>query len=105
MTDIKMFKLIASTNLPESLYQQLEPHLESLLDDISSHEQIDEYFSYDNQKQLNQLKFEFRESVSSMWPAFARERWPEVDNYFDLEKAKQADYFSFLEFYSSKISK
>ena len=98
MTDIKMFKLIASTNLLESLYQQLEPQLDSLFEMASMAEESDFLESKYYHERLRELKIEFEESVSSMWPAFARERWPEVDNYFDLEKAKQADYFSFLEF-------
>ena len=92
MTDIKTFKHITSTNLPESLYQQLEPHLDSLLNVISYDGQLNEQYSYlrekDNHKRLKQLDAEFMESVFPMWLVFTRERWSDVDNYFNLEESK-----------------
>ena len=84
MTDIKIFKEIAAKNLPKVLFQMLDPHLNSLFDEISKAEEEARKIASEessNEAHLEMIQFEFHELVSSMWPAFARERWPEVDGY------------------------
>jgi hypothetical protein len=92
MTDITKFKEIASTKLPKSLYQQLEPHLDGLFDSIEMEDEFNYRSEEANQERLRDLKIEFEESFYSMWPDFARERWPEIDHYFILEESNKYEY-------------
>jgi hypothetical protein len=89
MTDIKIFKEIASKKLPEYLFEELEPHLESLLKAISGAENEAREYEYHikevNRERYRSLQDEFAETMKPLWPAFARERWPEIDKYYNFE--------------------
>ncbi len=88
MTDIKIFKEIASTNLPGALYQELEPHLNSLHEAISWAEYMEQEYEYHiaevNSQRFRKLRDEFEVTIRPLWSAFARERWPEIDKYFAI---------------------
>ena len=96
MTEITLFKSIASKNLPESLYEQLEPHLTSLFKHIDERVLLDQLIEQETQGRLSEAKEAFFESVIPMWPAFAREHWPDIEEFFDLKKT--ANYFCWFKF-------
>jgi hypothetical protein len=102
MTDTKIFKEIASTNLPELLYQQLEPHLDSLHSIVSKSEEhvgeLEGLIRQNTYKHIDWLKDEFNKLVIPMWPIFARQCWPQIDGFYNLEEdrcliyLKDSDY-------------
>src|SRR5665647_2482630 len=91
MTDIALFKQAATEKLPEALYQQLQPHLETLTSYYEELKvnmlQMEEMAFYEYQERnqhFEMIRQEFNEMNEPNWPAFARERWPEIDTYFNL---------------------
>lgn len=92
MTNSTLFKQVAATNLPEDLFQQIEPHLDSLLCHYQESEQISRELNYIEtmyaRDRYDLIRAEFNQINEKNWPEFARERWPEIDNHFNLEWAK-----------------
>ena len=88
MTDIALFKQAATEKLPEALYRQLEPHLDSLLNLYQESEaicsQLDYLESRHASMRYDEIRAEFNEKNEPNWAAFARERWPDIDKYFNL---------------------
>ena len=86
MNDIDIFKHAANQVLPEIVYQQLLPHLESLFSTYKE-QQIDEEEMEDWQvrcdiEDFRDIRAEYEDATEISWQAFARERWPEIDKYF-----------------------
>lgn len=95
MTQTSLFKQVAAKNLPKSLFQQLEPHLNTLINNYEENKQICAEIEYIDSKYLyaryNKIKAEFNEISKPMWLFFARERWPEIDHFFDLSPSEEFD--------------
>lgn len=97
MTHAKLFKKIAATNLPEALYQKMESHLDSLLSEYEQSEDEKNQIAFiewnnewkRNQETYREIKEEFNKLMQPAWLAFARERWPEIDSFFDIELSKK----------------
>jgi hypothetical protein len=88
MSDSTLFKQIASTKLPESLYQQLAPYLDDLWGSYQERKAT-EWRDQNNErmKRLNreaELEWAFAAENAARWPAFVREHWPERANDADL---------------------
>lgn len=102
MTEITIFKQIASKQLPEALYQQLEPHLDSLLNLYQESEAICSQLDYlerrDSEMRYNEIRAEFNEKNEPNWAAFARERWPDIDTYFNLGPPEESSPSSRTEY-------
>jgi hypothetical protein len=75
--------------LPEALCKLLEPHVEALTHQYDKHcyedEQDDFYERRARNERLETIIEEFRKETATAFRAFARERWPESEEYFDLD--------------------
>jgi len=95
MTNAKLFKKIAAINLTEALYQQMEPHLDTLLIDYeqieSAQSEIAFHESKLNYRKYHQIREEFNKLMHPAWLAFAREHWPGIDSVFDIEQSTEND--------------
>lgn len=97
MIDTALFKQIASETLPDILYQQLEPHLEAVSSRygevetrIGQMEEIEHEERRYRSGRYNMIRQEFGNHNEPNWPTFARERWPEIDTYFNLEPKEES---------------
>jgi hypothetical protein len=95
MIDVQLFKTVALDTLPGSVYLTLAPHLDTLLQEFSCHEEgierADEIrflAAQDRQNHFNKIRREFDNKNEPGWPAFAREQWPEIETYFNLAPRK-----------------
>lgn len=89
MNDIDIFRAAASQSLPEAVFQQLLPHLDSLVSSYKE-KQIDEEEMEDwkarcDQEDYRDIREEYEDATEINWQAFARERWPEIDKYFKFK--------------------
>jgi hypothetical protein len=86
----EIYKSIAAGRLPASLYEQLAPHLDGLLEEFSDATQAYMENDYQESRRLGQrmqgLRAEFEKQNRPDWVKFARQNWPEVDKYFNLER-------------------
>ena len=89
MIDTTLFKQLAVKELPDSLYQQLEPHLEALCHQYEEFNyyqmQVDRLDARDRSYRLDQIREEYAKEIAANWVAFARGRWPEIEQHFNLE--------------------
>ena len=89
MIDTTLFKQLAVKELPDSLYQQLEPHLEALCHQVEEFNyyqmQVDHFDAMDRSNRLDQIREEYAKEIAANWVAFARGRWPEIEQHFNLE--------------------
>src|SRR4051812_45988575 len=91
MTEIDLFKTKLLNGLPNSLTRQIEPHIGEALawhgkpSQMKRQQQLD-ILGWACCKRFDEIRAQFREqSDSSCFPCFARERWPRIDEWFDLE--------------------
>ncbi len=88
MINDALFKHVASNELPASMYQMLEPHLDSLLESYRDSEAMGDQLAtleyLDLGRRFRTLRAEFEETRDADWPAFARENWPEIDEHFTI---------------------
>lgn len=95
MTDSTIFKKLAAEKLSAALFQQVETNLDLLLECFNETREY-EYYSQQSQyeylrdleNRYRQIRSEFEATFEPMWPGFARERWPEIDEHFKLKLAK-----------------
>ncbi len=90
--DSAIFKEIVTEVLPEALVVQLEPYLEILSRAYDEAEysqaqaaEVEFHRDQSRRRRLDDILVEFDKENAPKWPAFARARWPEVDQFFDLE--------------------
>lgn len=91
MSDLFLFKQKAAKELPEGLYQKLEPHLDLLLDCLIKNGRTAEYlgrsylaYTSSLSNRYDEIRREFEKANETKWTEFAKERWPEVEQHFDL---------------------
>jgi hypothetical protein len=91
MTVFPILKHSASQVLPEQLFQQMTPDLDALGGRIQADHALAGYIDYLNAKDrnglYNSIRAEFRLEASTDWAAFARRRWPEIEQHFNLNLA------------------
>jgi len=91
MNHVSLFKAIASKELPETLYQELEPHMEALAicyrNEVSFLDQAQEADAQYASRHYRETVYAFEKEQSKHWPAFAREHWPQIDKYYNLDAA------------------
>jgi hypothetical protein len=92
MDNITLFKEIASKKLSVPLFEELEPHLELFFEYIEIAHLFEHEYREERYSRLQEIKKDFDNQVKSNWPAFARERWPEIETYFELEDKTQVDF-------------
>jgi hypothetical protein len=90
MNAIDVFKNAASKSLPEAIYQQLLPHLDTLLssyeDQRSEESQMMDWQVECDEERFRDIRREYEDATEINWQAFARERWPDIDKYFTFEQ-------------------
>ena len=89
MTDIDIFKHTARTTLPAPVYQQLLPHLDTLLTTYETNNAAKEGDLYEQaceaSYRFSEIREEYEDATDINWQSFARERWPEIDKYFKFK--------------------
>ena len=89
MNDIDIFKNAASKSLPLTTYHQLVPYLALLLTNFEQQKGEEADIAVWKQEcdalELSDIRKEYANLNEENWQAFARGRWPEIDQTFDLE--------------------
>lgn len=89
MTDIDIFKHTARTTLPAPVYQQLLPHLDTLLTTYETNNAAKEGDLYeqacDARYRFSEIREEYEAATEVNWQSFARERWPEIEKHFEFK--------------------
>jgi hypothetical protein len=88
MIDLDLFKWIADKHLPKDVFDAVTPHLETLIDEYEINEEASLELRHlereDRLARFQGIRDEFLAQNDANWPAFVRQRWPEVDKFFDL---------------------
>jgi hypothetical protein len=98
MFNATLFRAVAAQALPESLYQQIAAPLELIIKSYEDGEALTEAISADlvyadraEWERIYQIRREFYKANAADWPSFARTRWHDIDNYFDLDHDPKQD--------------
>lgn len=90
--DTTFFKEIALDVLPEPLYPVLERYFDEIFARYAEVEslrtqadEVEHLYHQHERRRFDEIRAAFQEHNESMWPSFARARWPEVDKSFNLE--------------------
>jgi hypothetical protein len=93
--DSDLFKAVVKKTLSESLYRQIEPQVDVLLAEYELAEQSESEVEWTYRMSLSRclqsLRADFKNQTKANWLAFALQRLPEADQYFDLEEVYLAD--------------
>ena len=90
MINITLFKKIVSETIPLDLNQKIQAHIEKICsryEEAVTEEGQRKQFEYEQvTERYNEIRKEFNNENEKNWIIFAKERWPEIEEYFNLVK-------------------
>ena len=102
MFDQSLFKEVVTEILPESLMNQLAPHLDVVLSRYEREEvillqmqELDYLEMKDRQYRYKKIRAEFLAKNDVNWPAYAQSQWPEIGDFFNLQFENDENSFPF----------
>ena len=100
MIDITMFKEIVSETMPLDLHQKIEPHIDeicsryerAITDEVQGKQLQWEMIN----ERYDEIRDDFNKENEVNWKSYAKERWPEIEEYFNFSDplAKEEKPFS-----------